>query len=127
MTTDMDSELSIWNGVEDLKIDIHNLERKTYIKKPTPALIVDQPYAHYGEKALDMRGGGWISDGTDGNISEASTQRDTISSILAGGEVILTERCVSAVGKGSTFLGSKILWNFMRQKEFEAILYDRKS
>ena len=127
MTTDMDSDLSIWNGVEDLKIDIQNLERKTYLPKPTPAPIIDHPNPYYGEKALDMRGGGWISDGTDGNISEASTQRDTISSILAGGETILTERCCFAVGKGSTFLGAKILWNFMRQKEFEAILYDRKS
>jgi len=129
ISNDMDHDISIWNGVDKLKKDINDWELKTYIKKPVPAPIVDNYFEdkYYHAKVIDMSGGGWINDGTDGSYSEASSNRDTIQAILCGGEFVITNRAVASIGRGSTMLGSKILWSLMRQKEYEAVLYDRKS
>lgn len=129
ITHEMDTDNSVWSGLEQINKDISEWEHKTYLKKPTPAPIVDNDWhdKYEYEKVVDFSGGGFVEDGTDGNFSLGSTQRDTTRSILAGGEAVLTSRCVEAVGKGSSMLGSKIIWSFMRQKEYEAILYERKA
>ena len=43
---------------------------------------------------------------------------------LHAGEFVLSRHCCRAVGKGSSYLGAKILTQWMREKEFEVKKYE---
>ena len=122
-TNDMDHKNSIYKGAVEVTNEIDDItENKLNLKDPLLCPIIDNPDpydAMFVPKEMDLRSGGYLEYG--------GPHGDTLPAILMFSEFIFSRRAMIAIGKGSTFRAGKILTQYMRQKEFEAILYEQQS
>ena len=117
---DMDNENSLYTGVNGIEYEHEHIrnnkhELKDVIRPPMgPNNWLDW---HQEPYEFDLTGGGFIDFG--------DYHEDFLRAKLHYGEVVLSRKCVQAVGKGSAYIGGKILCQWMREKEFEAKNYEQ--
>jgi hypothetical protein len=118
-TNNMDDNQSLFSGVEGINWELeHIAKNKTGLKPPKLPTLNSNSYGDYYEDPLEFEydGGGFVDVG--------DYHTDWQRARLHYGEMVLSRNCVSSVGKGSAYLGGKILTQWMREKEFEVKQYE---
>lgn len=119
---DMDHKFSLYSGAKALDEDIQDItDNKLNLPPAQVAPIIHNITGNYEEPQddyeLDMYGGGYVDFG--------EYHDDYVAARIQFGEYVLTRRCVFSIGKGNIARGAKILTQLMRQKEMEALLYEK--
>ena len=118
-TNNMDDNQSLFSGVEGINWELeHIAKNKTGLKPPKLPTLNSNSYGDYYEDPLEFEydGGGFVDVG--------DYHTDWQRARLHAGEMVLSRHCVRSCGKGSAYLGGKILTQWMREKEFEVKQYE---
>ena len=118
-TNDMDGNHSLFSGVNGINWELeHIAKNKLGLKPPKLPLLRKNTWGDYYDDHWEFEydGGGYV------DVGEYHT--DWQRARLHAGEYVLSRHCVRAVGKGSSYLGAKILTQWMREKEFEVKKYE---
>ncbi len=120
-TNDMDIGHSLYAGVNGIEYELNHIRNAKHNLKDVirPPLGMNDWWGdmHHEKHEFDLRGGGFIDMG--------DYHEDFLRAKLHYGEQVLSRNCVMAVGKGSVYRGGKILCQWMREKEFEAKMYEQ--
>ena len=118
-TNDMDGNHSLFSGVGGINWELEHISKnKLGLKPPKLPHLKTNSYGDYymDHYEFEYDGGGFVDVG--------DYHDDWQRARLHYGEMVLSRHCVRAVGKGSSYLGGKILTQWMREKEFEVKKYE---